>query len=225
MTGEAIDTEKIIDLTEKMDKNGRLKWDAPKGKWVVMRFVSRNNGASTRPAPLPGLGFESDKFDKKALNNHLDHFIGSLLNKTGVPEKNVKGGLKRLHMDSWEMGAQNWSQQFSVQFRKRRGYDPFYYFPVLSGRIVESHELSERFLWDLRLTSQELVIENHAMEAKRYDKKYNMGFSIEPYDMNPTADLELGAIADVPDGRNSGVKVFGFNAAIQLYRSNLRSVM
>lgn len=212
MTGEAIETEKIIDLTEKMDKNGRLKWDAPKGKWVVMRFVSRNNGASTRPAPLPGLGFESDKFDKKALNNHLDHFIGSLLNKTGVPEKDVKGGLRRLHMDSWEMGAQNWSQQFSVQFRKRRGYDPVYYFPVLSGRIVESHELSERFLWDLRLTSQELVIENHAMEAKRYAKKYNMGFSIEPYDMNPTADLELGAIADVPMGEFWS-KGFGFNAA------------
>lgn len=212
MTGEAIDKEKIIDLTGKMDENGRLKWDAPKGKWVVMRFVSRNNGASTRPAPLPGLGFESDKFDKEALNNHLNHFIGSLLNKTGIPEKNAKGGLRRLHMDSWEMGAQNWSRNFREEFKQRRGYDPLHYYPVLSGRVVENHELSERFLWDLRLTSQELVIENHAMEAKRYAKKHNMGFSIEPYDMNPTADLELGAIADVPMCEFWS-KGYGFNSA------------
>ena len=73
---------------------------------------------------------------------------------------------------------------------------PFY--PVVSGMVVENHEISERFLWDLRQTSQELVLENHAQHAKIYAKKNKLDFSIEPYDMNPTADLELGAIADIP---------------------------
>ena len=31
------------------------------------------------------------------------------------------------------------------------------------GRVVESVEVSERFLWDLRRTAQELVVENHAL--------------------------------------------------------------
>jgi len=48
---KGIDKERIIDLTDKMDKNGKLNWDAPDGEWTLMRFVSRNNGASTRPAP------------------------------------------------------------------------------------------------------------------------------------------------------------------------------
>jgi hypothetical protein len=34
--------------------------------------------------------------------------------------------------------------------------------------------------------------------TKKYAHKNGMTLSIEPYDMNPTADLELGAIADVP---------------------------
>ncbi len=212
LKGKGIDPEKIIDLTEIMDKNGRVQWDAPDGEWRVMRFVSRNNGASTRPAPFPGLGFESDKFDKEALNKHLDHFIGSLLEKTGIPDKKAKGGLKRLHMDSWEMGAQNWSQKFREEFKERRGYDPLPFYPVLTGLVVENREISERFLWDLRLTSQELVVENHAQEAKRYAKERNMGFSIEPYDMNPTADLELGAVADIPMCEFWS-KGLGFNSA------------
>jgi hypothetical protein len=117
---------------------------------------------------------------------------------TGMPDSTKQGGLKMLHMDSWEMGAQNWSAKFGEEFKKRRGYDPQPFYPVYAGLVVESLEKSERFLWDLRLTAQELVIENHAVHLKKYAQKYNMGFSIEPYDMNPTADMELGAVADVP---------------------------
>ena len=87
---------------------------------------------------------------------------------------------------------------------------PFY--PVYSGLVVESLEKSERFLWDLRQTAQELVIEYHAIHLKKYGKKYNLGFSIEPYDMNPTADMELGVVADVPMCEFWS-KGYGFNSS------------
>ena len=29
---------KVIDLTDKMDENGKLKWDAPAGKWTILRM-------------------------------------------------------------------------------------------------------------------------------------------------------------------------------------------
>ncbi len=196
--GTAISQDKIIDVTSFLKPDGTLEWKAPTGNWTIMRFGSRNNGAVTRPAPLPGVGFEADKFDTIAINAHLANFTGKLLKRIRTPDKNLQGGLKMLHMDSWEMGAQNWSHRFREEFQKRRGYDPLPYYPVYSGLVVESHEKSERFLWDLRKTAQELVIENHAVHLKKYAQRYNMGFSIEPYDMNPTADIELGAVADVP---------------------------
>jgi hypothetical protein len=177
-----------------------------------MRMGSRNNGAVTRPAPAPGLGFEADKMDTTAINAHMENFTGKLFKKIGIPDKNLQGGLKMLHMDSWEMGAQNWTPRFREEFKKRRGYDPLPFYPVYSGLVVESLEKSERFLWDLRQTGMELVIENHALHLKKYGQKYNLGFSIEPYDMNPTADMELGAVADVPMCEFWS-KGYGFNSS------------
>lgn len=212
LKGTAISQDKIIDVTRFLKPDGTLEWKVPEGKWTIMRFGSRNNGAVTRPAPLPGVGFEADKFDTAAISSHLENFTGKLLKKNGIPDKKLPGGLKMLHMDSWEMGAQNWSYLLREQFKKRRGYDPLPYFLVYSGLVVESLEKSERFLWDLRQTAQELVIENHAIYLKKYGQKYNLGLSIEPYDMNPTADMELGAVADVPMCEFWS-KDYGFNSS------------
>ncbi len=96
------------------------------------------------------------------------------------------------------MGAQNWTAAFRDEFRRRRGYDALRYLPALTGRVVDNREVTERFLWDLRQTAQELVLENHAQHLKALAHARGLGLSIEPYDMNPTADLNLGAVADVP---------------------------
>jgi len=139
-----IHSKQIIDLTNKLLSDGTLNWKAPAGQWTIMRFGCRNNGAVTRPAPIPGLGFEVDKFDTVALDAHLDNYIGKLLLKTGKLSTTSSGGLKKIHMDSWEMGSQNWTATFRQEFIKRRGYDPLPYYPVYDGNVVESEEVSER---------------------------------------------------------------------------------
>ena len=191
-----IPIDKVFDLTSRLGSDGSLSWQVPAGSWTILRFGRRNNGANTRPAPLPGLGFECDKFDAAALDAHFQEYAGKLLNKVG--QRKVGAGWTMLHIDSWEMGAQNWTANFREEFRRRRGYDPLPYYPTYTGRIVGSLELSERFLWDVRKTAQELVIQNHAERLKELGRRYGLGLSIEPYDMNPTADLALGAVADIP---------------------------
>ncbi len=212
---ELIDSKQTIDLTGKLHPDGELDWKAPPGNWTILRFVARNNGAVTRPAPYPGLGFESDKFDTTALDAHLDHYVGALIRRIGIPDPNSAGGLKRLHMDSWEMGAQNWTPNFRHEFIKRRGYDPQPYYPVYNGDIVGSLRQSEQFLWDLRQTAQELVLDYHARHLKAFAHKNNLRLSIEPYDMNPTADLELGSVADIPMAEFWS-KGFGFNSSFSV---------
>ncbi|HWK04254.1 MAG TPA: glycosyl hydrolase [Puia sp.] len=210
-----IQKDKIIDLTDKLQPDGTLNWVVPQGNWTIMRFGSRNNGAVTRPAPIQGLGFESDKFDTIALDHHLDAYVGKILQASGYPHAPTAGGLKMLHMDSWEMGAQNWTAQFRQEFIKRRGYDPLPFYPVYSGNIVENLSISERFLWDLRQTSQELVIAYHATQVKKYAHNLGLGLSIEPYDLNPTADLELGLVADIPMGEFWS-KGYGFHTSFSI---------
>jgi hypothetical protein len=179
-----------------MDAEGRLQWDVPAGDWTVLRMVRRATCASTRPAPEPGIGLECDKFDRSALDHHFANYYGKLLKRVGT--RTDKNGWTAVHMDSWEMGSQNWTREFLAEFKTRRGYDAAPYLPAYTGRAVGSLEQSERFLWDVRLTCQELVLENHAGHLKALGHKHGLELSIEPYDMNPCADLDLGAVADVP---------------------------
>ncbi len=191
-----ISPEKIIDISQYLDSDGRLQWDVPAGEWTIVRMSRRATCASTRPAPKPGIGLECDKFDRAALDHHFANYYGKLLKKVGP--RIGENGWKAVHIDSWEMGSQNWTQNFLAEFKTRRGYDAKPYLLAYSGRAVGSLEESERFLWDIRLTSQELVLENHAGHLKRLGHKNGFELSIEPYDMNPCADLDLGAVADVP---------------------------
>lgn len=185
----------IINATEYLQANGRFVWEAPAGKWTIIRMGKRVTGASTRPAPDPAIGFESNKMDTLAFRNHLRNYTDILLEKTTPRKKGV--GWTGFHMDSWESGAQNWTEGIVDEFKKRRGYDPEPYFLAYTGRAIESVEITERFLWDLRQTCKELVLENHAEFGKAYAHKNGLELTIEPYDMNPAGDLDLGAIADV----------------------------
>jgi hypothetical protein len=191
-----IQPTEIVDLTKRLKADGTLDWNAPAGEWTIVRMGRRVTGASSRPAPSTAIGLECDKFDAKALEDHLDQYVGKLLGKISPRAK--EHGLTTLHMDSWESGAQNWTTSFLDEFKKRRGYDARPWLLTYTGRAIQSLEMSERFLWDLRLTGQELVLENHAGTVKKYGRKHGLSLSIEPYDMDPAGDLDLGAVADVP---------------------------
>ncbi|MCP4312911.1 MAG: glycosyl hydrolase, partial [Bacteroidetes bacterium] len=152
---KVIEPGEIIDLTNRLQADGRLQWDVPAGEWTILRMGRRSTGSNTRPAPEAGLGFESNKFDKAALNTHFETYFDPLLELIGPRPKSRTKGFTGLDADSWEMGAQNWTPGFREEFKKRRGYDGWDYFPVYSGRVIGSREISERFLWDVRMTCQE----------------------------------------------------------------------
>ena len=171
LPGTAIPKESILDITRFLREDGSLAWEVPPGNWTIRRLGLRNNGAVTRPAPQPGLGFECDKMDTAAFNSHYEAFMGKLLKKIGPQGSQICRRLKMIHIDSWEMGAQNWTANFRKEFQQRRRYDLLPYLPAYSGTIVGSREISERFLWDIRKTAQELVVENHAEHFKKLGQR------------------------------------------------------
>lgn len=194
---QVIPMDRIVYLTGNLDANGRLTWEVPDGEWTVLRLGHTSTGQLTRPAPEPGLGLECDKFDKAALKAHFNEFIGRLMADIGP----LTGkSLISLHIDSWEMGPQNWTAGFRREFQQRRGYDLLLYLPVMTGRVVKSLEVSERFLWDFRQTVLELIVANHARHLADLAHRHGLGLSIEPYDQTPCDDMTYGACADVPMG-------------------------
>lgn len=197
-----IDNTKIIDLTDSMQPDGTIEWQVPAGDWTIMRFVARSTGQTTRPAPRTGHGFENNKFDGGSFERHWDNFQSKLIEKLVAKGGKLggKAGLTTIHLDSWEMSSQNWTAGFGHEFQKRRSYDPLPYFPAYMGQVVGSREQTERFLWDVRKTAQELVLEQYVGAIKRIAGDHSLMYSNQPYDMNPAGDLDLGALADVPMG-------------------------
>jgi alpha-L-rhamnosidase/Glycosyl hydrolase 2 galactose-binding domain-like len=195
---QIIPTSGVLDISAHMDQSGRLTWDVPEGNWKVLRIGHTTNNSNTRPAPASGLGLECGKLDRSALKAHYDAFISTLIDDLGPLENPPKVGLVSWHIDSWEMGPQNWTKGLREIFQKKRGYDPLPFYPVYTGRVVGSLELSERFLWDLRQTISELIFENNSTYLHELVQQHGMRLSIEPYDSTPCDDMTYCSAADVP---------------------------
>jgi hypothetical protein len=192
---QVVPRQKIVTLTSRMAADGRLVWDVPEGEWTILRVGYTPNGRTNHPAPVEGTGLECDKLSKEALQAHWDGMMGKLIGELGpLVGKSFNGVL----IDSYEVGTQNWTPGFQNEFRKRHGYDLLPFLPVFSGRIVDTPEVTDRFLWDLRRTIADLFAENYSGEFARLAHEHGMLFSVEPYGDCPTDNLQYGSYADIP---------------------------
>jgi len=193
--GFAVPREQMVNLTSRFRADGHLDWDVPAGKWTVLRFGHTSTGKNNHPAREGGLGFECDKLSKEAARVMFDGLMSRLVKEVGPMAGKT---LAATHIDSWEVGSQNWTPKFREEFQRRRGYDPVQFLPVITGRVLDDLEISERFLWDFRQTVSELLAENYAGELRKLANKKGLKLTIEAYDGNPSQDLTYAAQADIP---------------------------
>ncbi len=194
--GMTIPSARIAELTAHMDKEGRFTWDVPAGKWTVLRFGHTGTGVENAPAPISGRGLECDKLSKEGIEAQFAGMMAKLIDDVGPAAGKT---LVATHIDSWENGAQNWTARMREEFAKRRGYDPLIYLPAIAGLVVDSLEVSERFLWDLRQTVKDLLLENYAGHMAALARQRGLRLSIEAYG-GPCDDITYGGRADEPMG-------------------------
>lgn len=142
-----IDSGAVLNLTDRLSPDGTLAWDVPEGDWIVLRTGMTPTGTKNSPSPPEATGLEVDKMNRDALKVHFDAYVGHLLNRMPATERTA---WKHVVADSYEMGPQNWTDDFAGDFVRRYHYDPLPWLPVLTGRVVESADRSNRFLWDVR---------------------------------------------------------------------------
>ncbi|MCI0492546.1 MAG: discoidin domain-containing protein, partial [Planctomycetes bacterium] len=153
-----ISLDAIVDLTAKLRPDGQLDWDVPEGRWTLFRTGYTITGRPVSCASPGGEGLEMDWLNASAMDHHFKSMAEALCKHPG---SSVGKSLKYFHDDSWEVGVPNWTAGFLAEFKKYRGYDARPYLPVLSGRIVVSAEVSDRFLHDFRKTIADCLAENH----------------------------------------------------------------
>ena len=144
----------VLNLTDKLQADGTLKWTVPEGKWIVLRTGMKPTGTTNAPAAPYATGYEIDKMSSKHVASHFDAFLGEILRR--IPAEDRKS-FKMIVEDSYETGGQNWTDEMIEKFQDRYGYDPLPYLPVMYGQVIGSQDQSERFLWDLRRLIADLV--------------------------------------------------------------------
>lgn len=143
----------VVDITNDFT-NGILNTQLPAGNWRILRMGHTSTG-HTNATGGGGKGLECDKFSTTAVKKQFDHWFGEAFRKTDPAL--ARRVLKMMHVDSWECGSQNWSNNFPSEFRKRRGYDLMPLLPVMAGYPLQSAEFSEKVLRDVRETISELI--------------------------------------------------------------------
>ena len=173
----------VLDLTSKLSKDGVLRWDVPAGTWRILRFGCTIGDHSHVSTCSDGWqGYALDVLDAGAFERYWDAVVEPLITDAGPLAGKT---LKYLHTDSWEVEPLNWTPTLRAEFRKRRGYDPLPFFPVLAGRIVDSRPISNRFLDDFRKTIGDLAIDNHYRIFR--DRAHKHGLQIHPESGGPHA--------------------------------------
>ncbi len=211
--GDVIPLDQVVDLTGKLEADGRLNWLMPPGRWSILRIGQTPTGIYLFPTPVGSPGLDCDKLSREAADFHYDHCVKPLLQEFGP--NLTRRAMAYYHVDSYESGWQNWTAKFPDDFRERRGYDLIKYMPALTGRAVGSIETTEKFLWDFRRTIGDLFADNNYGRLAERCHEDGIRFSAEPYG-GPFEQLQVGLRADLPmtevwlqqpiNGKKSGLR-------------------
>ena len=137
------DKNEILNLTDKVDAEGQLNWQAPNGNWKLYAIFSGWHGKMVERAGPGGEGDVIDHFSEKVTKNYLKAFDKAFAN-TDV------SSMRAFFNDSYEVddarGQADWTPEMFNEFQKRRGYDLRNYLPNLFSQ--EKTDINQRVLCD-----------------------------------------------------------------------------
>lgn len=196
----AVDPATVHDLTSHVDGEGNLDWEAPAGRWRVLRLGTSLTGATNGPALPEETGLEVDKLDSGRVRAYLDGWLGQYRDALGGEDL---GHFTALLSDSIEAGSQNWTDAMPTEFRRRTGYGLTPWLPALTGWVVGSAEESDRFLWDFRAVIGGLYAEEYYATLRTVAHEHGLALYAEALeDRRPQLgdDLAMRTAADIPMG-------------------------
>ena len=193
-----------LDITSKVDKNGKLNWTAPKGKWNLYALFVGLHGKMVERAAPGGEGYAIDHFSLRAANNYFKKFNGAFKGH------NISY-LRSFFNDSYEVddarGQSNWTADLFYQFQKRRGYDLKNYLPALFGK--DNDEKNKRVLYDYRATIDELLLEHFTQTWSRWGKSKGKMIRNQSHG-SPANTLDLYSAVDIPETEGTDILRFKF---------------
>ncbi len=199
---------RTVDLTGKIDADGRVDWAPPPGEWRVYAVSQRFSGQFVKRAAPGGRGPMLNPFYPPAMRHYLQRFDQALDADTGPKPRAV-------FQDSYEYRC-DWSPDFFEQFEKLRGYKLQSVLTAFFGD-APTDEVA-RVKYDYRRTVSDILSEQS--EPIWIDWAHQHGFqTVYQAHGTPGNWLDLYADADIPetemfhDDRSPLISKFASSAA------------
>jgi len=184
----------IINILDKVDKNGNLSWKPKTGSWKIYAAFGGHTGQMVKRAAPGGKGLVMDHLSKNALDIYLKRFDDAF------GAGNI--GVRSFFNDSYEVYGANFSPDLFDEFLKRRGYDARLYLRELVSS--ENNDQIARIRSDYRLTLAEMVYENFSVPWRQWingrgalSRNQAHGF--------PGNILDIYANVDIPETETFGL--------------------
>ena len=198
------DKNQILNLTSKVDNNGKLNWTAPAGKWSLYALFVGLHGKMVERAAPGGEGYAIDHFSSKASTTYFKKFDDAF---KGEDISYLRGFFN----DSYEVddarGQANWTPDFFDEFKRRRGYDIKNYLPALFGK--DDTEKNVRVLYDYRATIDELLLEHFTQQWKKWGSTKGAIVRNQSHG-SPANTLDLYDAVDIPETEGTDILRFKF---------------
>lgn len=187
------DKGNVLNLTEKINSEGKLNWQAPSGNWTLYAVFQGWHGKMVERAGPGGEGDVIDHFSSKSIKNYLSAFDKAFA-KTDV------SSMRAFFNDSYEVddarGQSDWTEALFDEFKTRRGYDLRNHLPNLFSK--ENSDLNHRVLFDYRATIGDLILEKYTSEWAKWAHARGKIVRNQAHG-SPANTLDLYSVVDIPE--------------------------
>ena len=187
--------DQVIDVSEFMNAEGLLEWEAPAGEWTILGIFDISLlAAVTIRHPMAAKGLRSTKCRLRRWIFYWKHFLDRVVGMAGdrAGLLNIRSGYCRCR---WRI----YSAGFDQKFAEVHGYDFEKGIAHFDWAVVGSVDFTERVLGDYRKLINDLVVENYYGRMQENCAKAGLKFATEPYGRyGNTNDYDVAGKVDIP---------------------------
>ncbi len=183
---------KVLDLRDKVGKDGTLNWTAPAGEWNLYALFLGTVGKTVERAAPGGVGWMIDYLARDPVIRQIRQFEEAF-SKAGYEMDEL---IRAIHDDSFELYT-DWTEGLFKAFKKLHGYDLRAHLPALFGK--ENEEKVSRVKSDYRETLSHLIIEEHTVPWTEWANERGIKTINQAAEGIPAHPLDHWAASDQPE--------------------------
>ncbi|MDR2121243.1 MAG: glycoside hydrolase family 2 [Tannerella sp.] len=202
--------EGIIDISEKISGNDRIRVDIPEGNYALYALVRMDSFGSVINGAPGSDGPALNHLNRAAVEKYLNRMSDAIERRIGPLSQYIRA----LFADSLELDGANWIADMPEVFRRRNGYDIMPWLPLTMYKMAgmgsvgdyhygaemspEMRDMFNRMHYDVEVTEAEMFRDRFSIPFRDWCRRLNVKARAQAYGRG-FFPLESSMYADIPE--------------------------